>query len=330
MLAYPKVSIAPMMDCTDRHYRYLARLISQKVLLYTEMVTTGAILHGNKSKLLDYHPAEHPLALQLGGSNPRDLALCAVIAEDYGYDEINLNVGCPSDRVQAGRFGACLMKEPKLVAECISAMRQAVNIPVTVKTRTGVDEHDSYQALVDFVGLVSEAGCATFIVHARKAWLKGLSPRENREIPPLNYELVYRLKQDLPELVIGINGGIKTISQVKGHLQQVDSVMIGREAYSNPGLLATLDQEFFAVSVTPRSIHECVLAYIPYVAAELKKGTQLRHLIRHLVGLFHGIPGASQWRRHLSMHAGDKERGEQVIQAGLQLVSAVPAERHNS
>lgn len=320
---YPKISIAPMMDCTDRHFRYLMRLISQKVLLYTEMITASALLHGDRNKLLKYHPHEHPIALQLGGSDPDALAQCARYAVEVGYDEINLNVGCPSDRVQAGRFGACLMKEPQLVAECISAMRQAVAIPVTVKTRLGVDDHDSYHALLDFVGTVSEAGCDTFIVHARKAWLKGLSPRENRDIPPLQYEVVYQLKKDLPHLILGINGGIKTVAAIKEHLQQVDSVMIGREAYSNPGFLATVDQEIFSLTTNPKSILEVVMAYIPYVAAELKNGERLRSCVRHLLGLFHGASGARQWRRYLSLHAGDSARGAEIIEAALESAALV-------
>jgi tRNA-dihydrouridine synthase A len=245
MLYSHQVSIAPMMDCTDRHFRYFLRLISKKVVLYTEMVVAQAILHGPKDQLLKFRPEEHPLVLQLGGSNPKELAEAAKIAEQYGYDEINLNVGCPSDRVQSGRFGACLMKEPGLVAECIQGMKKAVRIPVTVKTRIGVDDLDDYDFLYGFIKTISEVGCEHFIIHARKAWLNGLSPKENRTIPPLDYDRVYQIKQAFPHLFITINGGVKTVSDIQQHLTQVDGVMIGREAYSNPYCLASVDQTIF-------------------------------------------------------------------------------------
>lgn len=309
-----------MMDCTDSHYRYLARLISQHVLLYTEMVTTGAVIHGDRAKLLKFSHEELPLAIQLGGSDPKALAESAFVAAQFGYDEVNLNVGCPSDRVQAGRFGACLMKEPQRVADCVAAMRERADISVTVKTRLGVDDLDSYQVLMDFVGTVAEVGCDTFIIHARKAWLKGLSPRQNRDIPPLCYDRVYRLKQDMPALTIGINGGIKTCAEITEHLRHVDSVMIGREAYANPWLLASFDQEFFGGRAQPASIKEIILRYLPYVAQQLNQGVRLRSLVRHLVGLFHGYPGARRWRRYLSENAGRDVSGVKVIEDALEFV----------
>lgn len=309
-----------MMACTDRHYRMLARLISQQTLLYTEMVTAPAVIHGDRDKLLGYNQEEHPIALQLGGSDPAQLAECARIAEAYGYDEINLNVGCPSDRVQSGRFGACLMKEPALVAECVASMRKSVSVPVTVKTRIGVDQQDSYEELVHFVERVRQAGCHVFIIHARKAWLKGLSPRENRNIPPLKYEVVYQLKKDFPDLEIIINGGIKTNEEIKQHLAHVDGVMIGREAYANPWLLARWDGDFFHADVECPNVFSVLGRYMPYVARQLAAGTKLRHMTRHLVGLFQGQPGARRWRRYLSEHGGDNERGVGVIERALEFV----------
>ncbi|MCG7914477.1 MAG: tRNA dihydrouridine(20/20a) synthase DusA, partial [Candidatus Thiodiazotropha weberae] len=258
-----------MLDWTDRYCRYFLRLISSHVLLYTEMVTTGAILHGNRARFLDFDPSEHPVALQLGGSEPEALAECAKLGEAWGYDEINLNVGCPSDRVQSGRFGACLMLTPELVADCVKAMRDQVVVDVTVKHRIGVDDQDSYQALCDFVGRVSEAGCETFIVHARKAWLQGLSPKENREIPPLHYETVHQLKQDFPALEIIINGGITTLEQVEQNLKQVDGVMIGREAYNNPWILSQVDRLIYGSEGNPSSRHQIIESMIPYIDQEL-------------------------------------------------------------
>lgn len=302
------ISIAPMMDYTDRHFRYLARLISPNVVLYSEMVTSDAILRGKQQKLLGFSIEELPLVLQLGGSDPGKLKQAAKIGENYGYSEINLNVGCPSDRVQSGRFGACLMKEPELVAECVAAMRSIVNIPVTVKTRTGVDNLDSYDYLCRFIEIVEAAGCNHFVIHARKAWLKGLSPRENREIPPLNYETVYQLKRDFPELTIALNGGVTTAVEVEAHLKQVDSVMIGRAAYANPMLLAEIENhlskngveaafyDFKAKSITK--------AYMAYIERELSRGERFRPLIKPLLGMFQGHAGARQWRRHLSENAG--------------------------
>ncbi|MEL4425689.1 tRNA dihydrouridine(20/20a) synthase DusA [Shewanella indica] len=305
-------SVAPMLDWTDRHYRYFARLMSSQTLLYTEMVTTGAILHG-KGDYLAYNQEEHPLALQLGGSNVEDLARCAEIARQRGYDEVNLNVGCPSDRVQNGRFGACLMEEPELVAHCVDAMRQKVDIPVTVKTRIGIDDKDSYEFLCDFITKVSAAGCDTFIVHARKAWLQGLSPKENREIPPLDYHRVYQLKQDFPGLHISINGGIKSFEEMHAHLAQLDGVMVGREAYQNPYLLAEVDQKIFGLDSQVMSRDQVVDAMLPYVEAHLQSGGRLNHISRHMTGLYQGIPGSRSWRRHLSENAHKPGAGIEVL-----------------
>lgn len=279
------------MAYTDRHYRVLMRLITQKALLYTEMVTTGSLIHGEGSRHLQFSPVERPLALQLGGANPQELAVCARMAEDYQYDEVNLNVGCPSDRVRSGQFGACLMKQPELVAECVAAMRAAIQLPVTVKTRIGVDQQDSYAELCHFIKTIQRAGCQTFIIHARKAWLKGLSPRQNRTVPPLRYEVVYQLKRDFPDLEIIINGGIKTLAEMNAHLQHVDGIMIGREAYDNPFLLAddpNLERE------------AVVLNYLPYIAEQLNQGVAFWKMSRHLMGMFQGQPGVKQWRRLLS------------------------------
>ncbi len=296
-----KLSIAPMMAYTDRHYRVLMRLISRQALLYTEMVTTGFLIHGHDPKrALTYSPIEHPLALQLGGADPAQLVICARMAEDFQYDEVNLNVGCPSDRVNTGQFGACLMKKPELVAECVAAMCAAVKLPITVKTRIGVDQQDSYEQLQFFIRTVAAAGCKTFIIHARKAWLKGLSPRQNRSVPPLRYDLVYQLKRDFPHLELIINGGIKTITEVEHHLQQVDGVMIGREAYDNPFLLAEIDHQFFGSSIVNRSREEVVNQYLPYILDQLGQGEPFSRVSRHLMGLFQGQPGARQWRRMLS------------------------------
>lgn len=307
-----RFSIAPMLDWTDRHYRYFARLMSSQTLLYTEMVTTGAILHG-KGDYLAYNQEEHPLALQLGGSNVEDLARCAEIAQQRGYDEVNLNVGCPSDRVQNGRFGACLMEEPELVAHCVDAMRQKVDIPVTVKTRIGIDDKDSYEFLCDFITKVSAAGCDTFIIHARKAWLQGLSPKENREIPPLDYPRVYQLKQDFPGLHISINGGIKSFEEMHAHLSQLDGVMVGREAYQNPYLLAEVDQKIFGLDSQVMSRDQVVDAMLLYVEAHLQSGGRLNHISRHMTGLYQGIPGSRSWRRHLSENAHKPGAGIEVL-----------------
>ena len=291
--------VAPMLDWTDRHCRFFHRLLSQKTLLYSEMVTTGAILHGDRERLLGFNPVEKPLVLQIGGSDPEDLAASARIGQDYGYDEINLNVGCPSDRVQKGRFGACLMLEPGTVAEGVRAMRESVTIPVTVKTRLGVDEHDSYEELVTFIGKVAEAGCETFIIHARKAWLKGLSPKENREVPPLRYDMAARLKTDFPDLAFILNGGIETLEHAIEHLSQFDGVMLGRAAYHDPYLLADVDRRVFGVDHDPPSREAVVEAMLPYIASVVAEGQRLHGITRHMLGLFHGQHGGRIWRRRL-------------------------------
>ncbi|MGI2101466.1 tRNA dihydrouridine(20/20a) synthase DusA [Shewanella oncorhynchi] len=316
-------SIAPMLDWTDRHYRYFARLMSANALLYTEMVTTGAILHG-RGDYLAYNQEEHPLALQLGGSNPLDLARCAKLAADRGYDEVNLNVGCPSDRVQNGRFGACLMAEPELVAECVDAMKQVVDIPVTVKTRIGIDEQDSYGFLTQFIDVVSAKGkgCTDFTIHARKAWLQGLSPKENREIPPLDYERVYQLKRDYPQLNIGINGGVTTLEQVQMHLAQLDGVMMGREAYQNPYILAQVDQILCGSQKAVISREAVIEAMLPYIEAHLQSGGRLNHITRHMIGLFQGLPGARAWRRYLSENAHKNGAGIEVVKQAFQSIQA--------
>lgn len=320
-----RFSVAPMLDWTDCHCRYFLRLMSQHALLYTEMVTTGAILKG-RGDYLAYNEAEHPLALQLGGSEPQELARCAALAQSRGYDEVNLNVGCPSDRVQNGRFGACLMASADLVADCVAAMRAEVSIPVTVKTRIGIDDQDSYEFLCQFIDRVSAAGCDTFIVHARKAWLSGLSPKENREIPPLDYPRVYQLKQDYPHLTISLNGGIKSMAEVQSHLQHVDGVMLGREAYQNPYLMMSVDEQVFGDTSRPSlSRHQVVEQMVPYIKAELASGNQLSHITRHMLGLFQGVIGARSWRRHLSENAGKRGADIRVLLDALALVPDNPA-----
>ncbi len=318
-----RFSVAPMLDWTDRHCRYFHRLMSNNALLYTEMITTGAIIHG-KGDFLAYSDEEHPVALQLGGSNPVDLATCAKLAQERGYDEINLNVGCPSDRVQNGRFGACLMAEPILVAECVAAMREVVNIPVTVKTRIGIDDQDSYEFLTDFVSTVSEkGGCDQFTIHARKAWLSGLSPKENREIPPLDYPRAYHIKKDFPHLTIAVNGGVKTLEEAKEHLQYLDGVMIGREAYQSPYLLAFVDQVLFGSDEPVKKRSDIVRAMYPYIDKELSNGAYLGHMTRHMLGLFQSMPGARQWRRYISENAHKKGAGLEVVEKAL---AKIPAE----
>ena len=297
------ISVAPMMDWTDRHERSFLRLISRHAWLYTEMVTTGAIQHGNRTHLLAFDKAEHPVALQIGGSEPGALAECARIGADLGYDEINLNVGCPSDRVQSGRFGACLMAEPDRVARGVEAMRAVVDIPVTVKHRIAIDDQPEWETLIGFVDTLAATGCEGVIVHARKAWLEGLSPRENREVPPLHYELVYRLKAERPDLHVTINGGIETIEQVRSHLTNVDGVMLGRAAYQNPYVLAEVDQLFYAAETTPLTRHEIIDAYLPYIEREVAAGVPLTTITRHILGLFNGLPGARAFRRYLSENA---------------------------
>ncbi|ASI89114.1 tRNA dihydrouridine(20/20a) synthase DusA [Vibrio mediterranei] len=318
-----RLSVAPMLDWTDRHCRYFHRLLSSQTLLYTEMVTTGAIIHG-KGDFLAYNEEEHPVALQLGGSNPADLATCAKLAAERGYDEINLNVGCPSDRVQNGRFGACLMAEPELVAECVAAMKEVVDVPVTVKTRIGIDDQDSYEFLTRFVSLVSEkAGCEQFTIHARKAWLSGLSPKENREIPPLDYPRAYQIKKDFPHLQIAVNGGVKTLEESLEHLKYLDGVMIGREAYQNPYILAQVDQLIFGLDTPVKKRKQVVEEMYPYIERQLANGSYLGHISRHMIGLFQAMPGARQWRRYISENAHKKGAGIEVLETAL---AKIPAE----
>ncbi len=314
-------SVAPMMEWTTRDYRAFARTLSRRALLYTEMVTTGAIIHGSpRERFLGYDPVEHPLALQLGGSDAGELAECAAIAEAWGYDEVNLNVGCPSDRVQNNLIGACLMGYPDKVAAAVKAMREAVSIPVTVKCRIGIDDQDEDADLAHFIQVVADAGCDTFIVHARKAWLQGLSPKENRDIPPLNYPRVHRLKAERPALHIGINGGIKTLDECQEQLRQVDSVMVGREAYQNPWLLAGVDAALYGEPGPAASRHAAARAFRPYIARRLEEGARLNHLTRHLLGLFQGCPGGRKFRRHLSEHAHREGAGLAVFDDALGLV----------
>lgn len=315
----PIIAVAPMMDWTDRHDRYFLRLIAPDVRLYTEMITAPALVHGDPDYLLAFHPNEKYLALQLGGSHPDQLAYSAGLGAAAGYNEINLNVGCPSPRVSSGRFGACLMLEPLLVAECVAAMQAVVNIPVTVKCRIGVDQCDSYESLQQFISLIADAGCHTFIIHARKAWLSGLSPKENREIPPLQYPVVHRIKQDFPDLTIMINGGIKSLTEVNEQLPLTDGVMLGRAAYHNPYLLAEIQANFFADHQI-LSRYEVIQAFIPYVAEQLARGVRLNNMTRHILGLFHNQPGAAIWRRYLSEQAHKPGAGVEVIQLALQAV----------
>jgi len=304
-----------MMDWTDRHCRYFHRLLSPNARLYTEMVTSPALIHGDRERLLGFDSTEHPVALQLGGSDPHELAEAARIGEQFGYDEINLNVGCPSDRVQSGRFGACLMREPALVADCFAAMRDAVSIPVTIKCRLGVDAQDEYADLQRFIERVRDGGCTVFIVHARKAWLKGLSPKENRDVPPLNYERVYQLKRDFPELTIIINGGIDRVAEVQTHLQHTDGVMLGRTAYHEPYRLAELEHVLYG---TPLPSRVAIISRMqPYIEAHLAAGGKVQHISRHLLGLFQGLPGARAWRRHLSENAHRADAGFSVFEEAL-------------
>lgn len=317
-----KVCVAPMMDWTDRHCRHFLRLLSKHTLLYTEMVTSKALLHGDTHRLLQFNPSEYPLALQLGGNQPKELAAAAKLGEKWGYDEINLNVGCPSDRVQQGDFGACLMLQPKLVYECILAMQAAVDIPVTVKCRIGIDREESYNFLHRFVTTVAASGCRTFIIHARNAWLQGLSPKENRTIPPLRYDFVYRLKTEFPHLQIIINGGIKTYDEIEQHLHKVDGVMLGREAYHNPYILSEMDHRYFNDNhfILPRE--KIVQQMIPYITAELQKGIFLKHITRHMLGLLQGEIGAKHWRRTLSTKAVKANAGIDILQQALSVYLA--------
>lgn len=306
-----------MMEWTDRHDRFFLRLLSRHALLYTEMVTAPAVLHGDRDYLLGFDEAEHPVAVQLGGSNVEELAEAARIAEGFGYDEINLNVGCPSDRVQSGRFGACLMKEPDLVAECVAAMGAAVKMPVTVKCRIGVDDQDPRDALPTLIEKVTSAGCDSFIIHARKAWLEGLSPKENRTIPPLDYDLIYEMKRRYPHLTISLNGGVESVDEVLGHLDHVDGVMMGRMAYERPYVLADVDQRLFGSAAPIRTPHEIVEAYLPYLSVKLGEGVPLNAMTRHILGIFQGMPGARAWRRHLSENAYKKCADLQVVKDAM-------------
>jgi tRNA-dihydrouridine synthase A len=329
-----KLSVAPMMEWTDRHCRYFHRLLSRHALLYTEMVTTGALIHGDVARHLRFNAEEHPAALQLGGSDPADLARCAQLGEQWGYDEININCGCPSERVQRGAFGACLMAEPQLVADCVKAMVDVVNVPVTVKHRIGIDKTESYDFVRDFVGTVADAGCQVFIVHARNAWLKGLSPKENREVPPLRYELVHRLKADFPQLTIAINGGINQTAQVAEQLEHTDGVMVGREAYHNPWWLASWDTDFFGdapTGITRESVEADMVAYMTREAAE--HGTPFSAIARHMLGLRHGQPGARRWRQVWSDHRLKHLPPQEVMAMASQsqaIESASPTVEHHA
>jgi tRNA-dihydrouridine synthase A len=315
-----KFSVAPMMDWTDRHCRVFHRLMTHRARLYTEMLTSGAILHGDRRRLLAFDASEHPVALQLGGSSPADLAQAARIGEDFGYDEINLNVGCPSDRVKDGRFGACLMAEPELVAECVAAMKAAVKIPVTVKCRIGIDQQDPEAALDTLARGVVVAGTDALIVHARKAWLNGLSPRENRDIPPLDYGRVYRLKAALPDVPIIINGGIGSTEEAREHLAHVDGVMLGRAAYQEPWRLLAVDSELFGEAAPHASMKDVFEAMMPYIARELAQGTRLHAITRHFVGAFHAVPGARAFRRHLAERGVGPGAGIDVLRDAIALV----------
>ena len=326
-----RLSIAPMLDWTDRHSRYFYRLMSEHTVLYTEMVTTGAILHG-KGDYLSYNKEEHPLVLQLGGSDVKAMTECAKIAEQYGYDEININVGCPSDRVQNGRFGACLMAEPSLVADCVNEMQAATKVPVTVKSRIGIDDLDSYEFLHTFIEKVAQAGCQHFIIHARKAWLSGLSPKQNRDIPPLDYARVYQIKQDFPTLEISINGGIKTFEEANNHLQHIDGVMIGREIYSSPYMLAEADQQIYGVEkeiISRQEVINLMADYVDaYVSSTLEQGNAYRnprawHILRHMLGLCNGLAGARQFRRYLSESAREDGANGNTLKQAFTKVTAL-------
>ena len=322
-LSTHRFSVAPMMDWTDRHDRVFLRLLSRRARLYTEMITTGALLHGDAARFLAFDAEEHPVAAQLGGSDPQALADCARMVEVRGYDEVNLNVGCPSSRVQAGRFGACLMKEPELVARCVAAMRGAVDIPVTVKTRIGVDDDDSIEALHRFVALLVDAGCDAVIVHARKAWLSGLSPKQNRDIPPLRHDVVYDLKAAFPDLDIILNGGLESLDGAAAALEKVDGAMMGRTAYKDPWVLAGVDERFFGDPAPVANRAGVVEKYLPYIEAQLAEGVPLIAMTRHILGLFNGVPGARAWRRYLSENStGQKAVGQNAagVSAGAEVV----------
>lgn len=322
-----RFSVAPMMDWTDRHCRVFHRHLTRRSLLYTEMLTTGAVIHGDRARLLGFDPSEHPLALQLGGSDPDELALAARIGEDFGYDEVNLNVGCPSDRVKDGRFGACLMAEPELVAACVAAMKRAVRIPVTVKCRIGIDDQDPEVALDTLARAVVAAGSDALIVHARKAWLNGLSPKENRDIPPLDYDRVYRLKRAMPHVPVIINGGILGIDEAAAHLAHVDGAMLGRAAYQEPWRLLAVDADIFGTAAPHGTMQDALEAMTPYIEDQLARGTRLHAITRHLVGAFHAVPGARAFRRHLAEHGVRQGAGIDVLrEAVARIGSRVPAE----
>ena len=323
-LSTPILSVAPMMDWTDSRCRVFHRALTRRAKLYTEMLTTGAVIHGDRARLLGFDACEHPVALQLGGSNPRDLAESAKVGEGFGYDEINLNVGCPSDRVQDGRFGACLMTVPQLVGDCVAAMKAAVRVPVTVKCRIGVDKQDPEQALDALAQNVVTAGADALIVHARKAWLEGLSPKENRDIPPLDYDRVYRLKAAMPDVTISINGGVTSIEQAKAHLQHVDGVMLGRAAYHEPWRLLAVDPELFGAPSPHASMHEAIESLFPYIERQRARGTRLHSITRHMVGAFHGVAGARAFRRALAENCVKADAGVEQLRDALRLV--VPAE----
>lgn len=311
-----KFSIAPMLDWTDRHCRYFHRKLTRHAVLYTEMVTTGALIFG-QGDYLAFNDEEHPVVVQLGGSDPEAMVKSALMCQQRGYDAININVGCPSDRVQNGMFGACLMAKPELVASCVEQMRQVVDIPITVKSRIGIDDQDSYQFLVDFVGTIADAGCEHFIVHARKAWLSGLSPKENREVPPLDYPRVYQLKHDFPHLQLSINGGVKTVADCVEHLRHVDGVMVGREAYSNPLFLNQIDAAIYGDPRTLLTPHQVVREMLPYIEQQMMEGARFWHIARHMLGIFQGVTGARQWRRHLSEVGHLPSSGPEVMLAAL-------------
>ena len=318
--ATPPLSVAPMMDRTDRHFRAFLRRITRHTLLYTEMITTGAVIHGDRERLLGFSDEEHPLAVQLGGDDPGELAECARIAYEWGYDEVNLNVGCPSSRVQEGSFGACLMARPDVVADGVAAMRAAVPLPVTVKHRIGIDDLDRYEDMANFVEVVSAAGCRRFSVHARKAWLQGLSPKQNRDVPPLRYAEVYRLKEEFPHLDVEINGGILDLDAARAHLEHVDAVMIGRAAYDDPYLFATADRDFFDPSAPVPTRRQVVEAFMPYAEEQAARGVPVKRLTRHVLGLVSHRPGAKAWRRHLSENAHLDGAGPRVLLDALDQV----------
>ena len=320
-------SVAPMMDWTDRHCRYFHRLITRHALLYSEMVTAEAVIHGDRDRLIGFSDEEHPVALQLGGSDPVRLAEASRIAAGYGYDEINLNIGCPSDRVQSGRFGACLMAEPELVRDCVTAMCEAVQIPVTVKCRIGIDDSDIEADLDRFIDVVAQAGCGVFAIHARKAWLEGLSPKQNRDIPPLDYDRVYRLKMRRPDLTIIINGGIETLEQADNHLVHTDGVMIGRAAYHTPYMLAEVDARYFNSTASVANRAEIVTNLMPYIEIEMAKGVRMHQITRHILGLYHGQPCARAWRRHLSEVGVLAGSGVAVLSEALEIVEEAGAIR---